>query len=266
MTTAHPNSLVLEAFACGDEQTAVAEHLGICDACDAFVEKLRALVKKGPSLEDAKDFVAKIAARVAQQEPAPWASEHEHEHEHESPARTRARRRWFWTATSVGVPLAAAAVLVLLMRSPETRPVIVPTATAPTETSVPQPSVTAPDPETTFKGTAQIAVIRERGGLQARFVGSVRVRPGDRLRLEVALDREQAILGGVLADDGDYLELMPQGTRGAGTHFSEKSARIDPSPMAGTIVIGPPEAVKRAVATKKLDGVARLRVEWEGVP
>ena len=112
----------------------------------------------------------------------------------------------------------------------------------------------------------QIAVVRDRAGEQARFASGVRVRPGDRLRVEVALDREQAILGAVLSDDGSYLEVMPLAVRGPGTHFSEKSAKIDGAPTYGTIVIGTPEAVARARATKQLDGVSSLRVEWEGTP
>ncbi len=109
----------------------------------------------------------------------------------------------------------------------------------------------------------QIAVVRERGGDQARFLGSVPVRSGDRLRVEVALDREQAILGAVIADDGSYLEVMPSAVRGRGTHYSEKSARIDATPTAGTIVIGPPDAVARARATKRFEGLVTLRVEPE---
>ena len=171
-------------------------------------------------------------------------------------------------ATSVITPLAAAAAILFLVRS-----------APPPSTSIPAgpsaPIATAPDtiqmgsmpprtePDTQFKGGAQIAVIRERGNEQARFSGAVRVRPGDRLRVEVALDREQAILGGVLADDGSYLELMPQGVRGPGTHFSERSAKIDTLPTRGTILIGSPEAVARARETKVLDGLSTLRVEWE---
>ncbi len=118
--------------------------------------------------------------------------------------------------------------------------------------------------DTTFKGGVQTLVVRERGKSQARFASTVRVRAGDRLRLEVALDREQAILAGVLSDDGKYLELMPQAVRGPGTHLSERSARVDDAPTYGTIVLGTPEAIARVRETKRIEGVATLRVEWEG--
>ena len=67
----------------------------------------------------------------------------------------------------------------------------------------------------------------------------------------------------MLADDGSYLELMPQAVRGPGTHFSERSAKIDAAPTRGTIIIGTPEAVARARDTRNLDGVTTLRVEVE---
>ena len=38
----HPSSLELEAFVCGEGVAAVDAHLGACDACRAFVAKLRA--------------------------------------------------------------------------------------------------------------------------------------------------------------------------------------------------------------------------------
>jgi hypothetical protein len=111
-----------------------------------------------------------------------------------------------------------------------------------------------------------VAVIRARGSDQARFTSTVRVRPGDRLRVEVALDREQAILAAVMGDDGSYLELMAPAQRGAGTHFSERSAKIDATPTRGVIVVGPSAAVRRARETKQFEGLASLRVEWEGAP
>jgi hypothetical protein len=111
----------------------------------------------------------------------------------------------------------------------------------------------------------QLAIVRDRGGAQERFVASVKVRPGDRLRIEVALDRSQAILGGVLGDDGSWVELMPEAVRDPGTHFSEKSVRIDAQKADGTVLVGPPDLVRRArdAHLKAIDGVRALHVEWE---
>lgn len=255
----HPSSLDLEAFACGDELERVASHLESCDACRGFVDEARVLAGEGPSTEDIERLVARAgrapAERAANDAPA-------------KPTAPGGRRLWLVTSTVVA-PLAAAAAVLLLARS---APLPAPAAPAasPSSPSLPpavSPASTAPspttDPETTFKGTIQLAVVRERSGEQARFSGHVKVRPGDRIRVEVALDREQAILGAVLADDGSYLEVMPAGVRGPGTHYSEKSARIDGSPTAGTVVIGSPEAVQLARVTKRFEGVTSIRVELE---
>jgi hypothetical protein len=241
----HPSSLALEAFACGETSDSVTRHLRDCADCSAFVERLRGALSAGPSRARAADVVAAVASKQA------------------TPAREIARRRWLMTATSVAVPLAAAAILVLLVRTPSGRETLVPLAPP---ASVERPSATAtsqPSGDITFKGGVQVAVIRERNGQQARFTGRVGVRPGDRLRVEVALDREQDILAAVMGDDASWLELMPSGLRAPGTHFSERSARIDASPLHGTILVGTPEALVRARATRRFDDVTAIRVEWE---
>lgn len=232
----HPSSIDLEAFAVGEPlPSAAASHVEECADCTAFVEELRALTSTGPTQREA----AAAVARAAPPEP---------------------KRRLWLVATSVVTPLAAAAAILLLARRPLPPDRVIPAEPAMATTSHAEP---ASEPDTRFKGGLQVAVVRERGGEQARFSGAVKVRPGDRIRVEVALDREQAILGAVLADDGSYLELMPDAVRGAGTHFSEKSAKIDASPTRGTILIGSPEAVARARATRRMDDVATVRVEWE---
>lgn len=121
----------------------------------------------------------------------------------------------------------------------------------------------APEPGTRFKGGLSLAVVRERGGDQTRFTGAVPVRSGDRLRLEVALDRTEAILAAVLGDDGSWLELMAEGARDAGTHLSERSARVDASPTGGVIVVGRAEDVRRARATRDTRGLTTIRIEVE---
>ena len=273
----HPSSLDLESYACGEPlRPALLAHVEACEACSAFVADLRGLAADGPTQKDADDVVARALAMHARVEPKakPVLAAVPSLPESATPARDTKRRVWM-IATSVITPLAAAAAILLLLSHPP------PPATSAPETMPNEPVATAPrppdkllmgvlpphaEPDTTFKGGMQIAVVRERGRDQTRFSSTVRVKAGDRLRVEVALDHEQAILGAVLGDDGSYLELMPEGVRGAGTYFSERSARIDDRPTRGTIVIGSPEAVARARATKQLDGVATLRVEWEQAP
>jgi hypothetical protein len=69
-----------------------------------------------------------------------------------------------------------------------------------------------------------------------------------------------------MGDDASWLELMPEGVRQPGTHFSERSARVDGSPLRGTILVGSPEAVRHAKATKNVSGLSAVRIEWEGTP
>jgi len=154
---------------------------------------------------------------------------------------------------SILVPLAAAALFFFVLKRPPTGDVTGP-PTAPSHQTV--------EPETTFKGGIQVAIVRDRGGNQQRYLQNATIRPGDRLRLEVALDREQAILAGVLGDDDSWLVLM-EGTRPPGTHFSDKSARVDETPLRGTVLVGSPEAVELAKKTRDFKGVKALRLEWE---
>ena len=291
----HPSSLDLEAFAVGEPLPShLAAHVEECSACGAFLGRLRAVMSDAPSTARTNDAVARALARTTETHELDDVSA---AHDEEEPANdvvparaSRAlvdprepapppdpKRRLWLVASSVIAPLAAAAAILLLMRSPATpqgpkadvdprEPTTykVQMETFPPGTVIATATGTA-EPDTQFKGGMQVAVVRERGGAQARFSSTVRVKPGDRLRVEVALDHEQAILGAVLADDGSYLELMPQAVRGPGTHFSERSAKIDAAPTRGTIIIGKPEAVARARETKSFEGVTTLRVELESL-
>lgn len=233
----HPNSLDLEAFACGDEIAAVSAHVDACDACRTFVDKLRDLPVPKIDLPTAKATVTSIFQRK--------------------------------NLAAIALPLAAAAILVIVFR--EKPQVGDPVPAVPTTTTTAPATATTSwilmektgDPATSFKGVRQVAVIRERDGEQKRFTGRVPVKEGDRLRVEVAIDREQTIVAGVLSEDGTYLELMPPSVRPTGTHYSEKSARVSAPPSNGTILVGTEEQVARAkkyLPTTELDEV---RVEWE---
>lgn len=275
----HPNTLDLEAFACGDAIDGIDSHLDECERCRHFVAKAKALATTTDDAAD--DLLARAIASVeveraahAIEEPALELAANDHDVKPPTSSDAKPKRSFWFVASAIVTPLAAAAAILLLTRStplpqPGTPPTTPsgPVTAAATETS-PAPlamaTASADEPGTSFKGSVQIAVVRERAGAQSRLLGDVEVRSGDRLRVEVALDREQAILGAVIADDGSYLEIMPARVRGRGTHYSEKSARIDEPPIAGTIVIGTPEAVAKARATMKFDGVFTMRVQPEG--
>ena len=235
----HPNAIALEAFACGEPSAAVEAHLSSCASCNDFVERARQL-----TAPKAASNVVPIFSKARKRE-----------------------QRAAWGGGSVVLLAVAAAVALYVKTTPGTGAIAqnaVPTSTASTVTTGSALAVLEPD--TTFKGGPLVAVIRERDGKQERFTETVKIRPKDRLRIEVALDRSQAILGAVIGEDGSYLEVLSSSVRGAGTHFSEKSIRIDESPLSGTIVVGAPDTISRARATRTFAGTSdmkSLRVEWE---
>jgi hypothetical protein len=229
----HPNAIDLEAFACGDSVASVAAHVDECAPCRAFVARAKGA---SPRID-----VAPILDR----------------------ARRAEKKRVIFLASSVAVPLAAAAAALLVLRAPAPGPLVA-ASDPPPNTATAYYVERAPMPDTRFKGGVQLAVVRERAGAQSRFVGPVPVKPGDRLRVEVALDRSVVILGAVMGDDGSWVELMPEGVRESGTHFSEKAVRVDAQPMSGTIFVGSPDGVRRARAHEKADDVRSIRIEWEG--
>jgi hypothetical protein len=246
----HPNAIDLQAFACGDDAPHVATHLHECDACTAYVARAGGLAKEAP-----RGKLPTLDATVSDSDGS----------ERKPATVTAIGSRRTKIALAIA-PFAAAAAILLWMGTRE------PVATSPAANGT-SPRATAPptalavndtpDPDTTFKGGIQVAVVRERKGVQDRFTNAVRVRPGDRLRIEVALDRSQTILGAVMGEDGSYVELMPAGVRDAGTHFSEKATRVDEHPLRGTILVGTPEAVRLARTTHDLAGLRTLPIEWE---
>ena len=221
----HPNAIDLEAFASGEPIARVATHVETCDECRGYVAKIGALeAPMVPKTSTIREL---------------------------RPKRARIEL--------LAIPLAAAAALLLFLRSPEVRHL------DQAHVALQVPEVTAePEPTVRFKGGMQLAVVRERKGAQDRFTDTFTIRPGDRLRLEVAVDQSRSILGAVLGDDGSYLELMDEGVRDAGTYFSEKSARIDSDPTPGTLIVGDPGLVRAAKVTRHFDGLRTVRVEREG--
>lgn len=270
----HPNSLDLEAYACGEPDERVERHVEACAACGGFVERARALLERGPEIVVAQPTHVPAAEprRSASIRPAesppparitPARAAEAPPPARLTPARAAAGRRWIVVTSTLAVPLAAAAALLLLVESPSSPHVLSPGAPA---LDVPTTAARAPSgvaPSTTFKGSAQVAVVRDRGGEQDRLFDDVRVKPGDRLRVEIGLDRDQTLTAAVLGDDGSWLELMSDAELGPGTHFSERAARIDASPLDGTLLVGAPDAVARARATGALDGVTSIRIRWE---
>lgn len=127
------------------------------------------------------------------------------------------------------------------------------------------PNVVALNEEmpTRFKGNIQLAAIRDRAGGQARLTTEVRVKPGDRVRVEVGVDDARPLEIGFLGKDGTWVLLMAPTNLEAGTSFSERSARFDDTPTEGWIIAGHPNEIERAKSTRKLDSVRSMAVRVE---
>ncbi len=254
----HPPSIDLEAFACGEQNDTVAAHVATCDSCKAFTTEIESAAKTFAADANVDEIIA-AAKQAASKEPGeshvpvPIAAI----------APTPIRR--LDTALRVLPFLAMAAGVLLWMRLSATTPDLHP-QTAPLAANTSQTNTDTTG--TAFKGGTQLAVIRERDGIQKRFTGEVPVRKGDRLRIEVALDHSSNILGGVLAEDGTFLDLLHEGQRGTGTFYSEEAARFDDSPTRGYVIVGPKDAVALAranfVKPQLGEGTTTLRVVWEG--
>jgi anti-sigma factor RsiW len=234
---AHPPAFALDGTIAGDADAEVAAHVESCKECQSYVEALsraaRAFTQR--TEHDVGAFVARVATRAAAKDARPGVVPF---------------RRRFARAAWIATPLVAAAALVLLIRRGD----------APRHEPVASGSALV---ETRFKGALQLSVIRDRAGVQEKVSGEVRVRAGDRLRVDVAIDAEQPIVAGLLGNDGTWNLLLAPTLLEAGTHLSERAARFDDAPTEGVILAGPPPAVEAARVTRRFDGVAVLAVVRE---
>jgi hypothetical protein len=120
--------------------------------------------------------------------------------------------------------------------------------------------------ESRFKGGLVVAVVRDRGGRQERLAGPFPVRAGDRVRVEVSTDRDRPLAAGLLTDEGEWVTLLAPVALEAGTHYSELAARFDESPTRATLLVGDPEDVERARASRDFVRVVAWRVTSEAAP
>jgi hypothetical protein len=224
----HPDAARLEELAAGGSDAQAEAHLAGCAVCRTFVAHLRNEARMAP--DDSADFMAKVTARAEVSPVQPVA---------------RPVTRIAMRVVAIAAPLAAAAMIALLAR--------------PAHHDAPE----APSATSRFKGGIGLAVVRERSGVQERVAGAVRVRPGDRVRIEVSLDQEQPIVAGILDADGTWAPLLVPTTLEAGTHFSDQAARFDARFTEGWVIAGPPDDVARARTTRDLHGVTVVPVQRE---
>lgn len=225
----HPAGFRLDGHVAGDVDAEVAAHLEACAECRGYVTALTSAARaSAPRDGDVETFIVRCTTRGVN---APEATA------------TVLLRRRFVRVAWIATPLVAAAVLVLVLRLPG-----------------PESSHVS---ETRFKGGVQLAIIRDRDGWQERTSGQVSVRPGDRLRVDLAIDSERPIVVGFLGNDGSWSVLLAPTLLEAGSHLSERAARFDESPTEGVILAGPPDLVEAARATRDFDGLVVLPVVRE---
>ncbi len=221
----HPASYKLEGHAAGDHDPEVARHLAECEPCNRYVER-------------------SIAFALADESPFPLGGAMESRAGGARPGRAGGRVLRIAFALA---PLAAAAAIALFVRHPS-----------------PEPGATGPEVYAArFKGGIQLAVVRERAGHQERMAASVPIRASDRLRVEIAVDRERPVTVGVLANDGSWVMLLAPTLLGPGTHLSDRAASVDEHPTDGVILAGEPEAVEKARATRLFSEVAVVPITPE---
>jgi hypothetical protein len=221
----HPPAIKLDAIAAGDADAQAALHLETCEACRAYVDALRAGAEGFRAKKSASEFAAAVQRR--------------------SESRAPAKVLWLFAPAVV-----AAAAVVLWLRAPLRGGEV---------GRLPSPAPTA-EGAARFKGETSVAVVRERDGHQERIVGPFGVRAGDRIRVEVAVDREGPITAGLLSDDATWIPLLAPAALEAGTHYSELAAHFDDTETRATLLVGTPDAVQRARETKRFDGVIAWRV------
>jgi hypothetical protein len=255
----HPAAHRLDAVAAGDADEGVTAHLAACEACTRHVEELRGEAARYRAAHDANAFVARAqaAAHVRVREP-----EREPEREGEGYRRTP-RASWVVRVGVVAAPLLAAALVLLLVRA---RPGDGGGAGPSVAARAGEGPSTGPAAESRFKGGLVVAVVRERGGRQERLAGPFQVRAGDRVRVEVSTDRDGPLAAGLLTDEGEWVTLLAPVALEAGTHYSELAARFDESPTRATLLVGDPEDVARARASRDFARVLAWRVTSEAAP
>jgi hypothetical protein len=232
----HPAAYRLDAVAAGDADAGVTAHLATCDVCTGHVEKLRGAAARFRASHDANAFVARAQAGARAGERAPWAMR----------------------AGMVAAPLLAAALVLLVVRARPGDGGAGGVSTGPSAGASTGPAV-----ESRFKGGLVVAVVRERDGRQERLAGPFQVRAGDRVRVEVSTDHAAPLAAGLLTDDGEWVTLLAPAALEAGTHYSEQAARFDESPTHATLLVGDPEDVGRARASRDFTTLLAWRVTSE---
>ncbi len=233
----HPSAIQLEGWYTERQPDEIGRHIEGCSTCQHHVSQL----------EEAGDaFLKEESAAAFLSRPAIAA---ELNRAHATPKPTS---RWWW---ALAPALAAAAVLIVMMRGPAEKP------TPPED----KPDVIR------FMGDAKVGVILLRDSGQSRRSGTLALRPGDGIRVELTLTEAGHVAVGVLERDGTWTPLMTD-TLPAGVHVLAGDALfVTEEPTRGWILVGSPDqlaaAVKRRTTdSSRFDGLAVMELTWAGDP
>lgn len=244
----HPPSFRLDAHAAGDEEGAVGAHLTECEPCRTYVDgmKREAAAFAADAETSAVEFVAQLRGRGSKAvESVSLVAAAE-------PRKARAKMGThlrFVKVAWIATPMLAAAAAVFFVVRPAPSPV--------------EPLFMESTARTRFKGNLQLTIVRDRDGYQQKLSAEVRVKPHDRIRVEIGVSDKRPIVVGMFGKDGTWVPLILPTVLEAGTHISERAAHFDDSPTEGWILAGHPEAVERARTTRIFDEIMAMPVVRE---
>jgi anti-sigma factor RsiW len=220
----HPSLFELEAHQVGEEAPRVAAHLPSCDTCRAYVATLGAEAARFAARARPEEFVRQVRQRLG---------------------RELQRRRTLLPGWAPRLALAAACCGLLL-------------ATVPRLASGPAGDVVA------MKGAPEVAIILWQDSRQCRQLGSVEGRPGDRYRIEIRT-AAPVELEVVIADNaGSPTPVIAARRFAAGTHVLEPIFTFESSPGVSRLLVGPPAALRRALAGEDVPEVILVPIRSAG--
>ena len=223
----HPAAYVIEEWHAGERSPTWSAHIEACPSCQERLDALAAEREEFLAREEPADYVRRVRRRVE--------------------VGRAARPRWWRWAAPLGAALAVALVIVVLRPWGAAAPDV------------------APPAGTTLKGgSVQVAVVRERAGVQTRHAeGMVQVWAGDRIRVELTVAEELVLTVGVL-EGGQLAPLAAERRFSPGTHHLEPALRVGDPVQHAEILVGPHEAVLGWVGGRASDAVVRLAIRPEG--
>jgi len=229
----HPTTFELEAYHVGEGPPALAQHLRRCPSCAGHVRALEDEAATFRARAQPERFVRAVRARAR--------------------AGSAAARRWTF---SFLLPLAGALGVVALCFAASRPASVLPSGRADGDDLRPRGGQGAP--------AVEVILRHARDGHQSRHAAEVEARPGDRFRVEVAVPEATVLEAVMLEDGGAHTSLGARRVFSAGSHLLEPTFTFDDRPLAARLLVGPPDAIARALAGQPDGRVGSVRVRVGG--